>query len=167
MKARTFVVLAALLSVTAVTGVTAFTSATVARDASVSITADNNAIIGLQPGEGAQLNSSGVLVIDLEGENLNQNATFTYGDTSSPTTAYAFNITNNDDTSHSFTFTHNGPSALTYQVYDDSGSTNVMTLSDGQSKSVTINSGLTYYVVIEVDTGRTTGTQSGGLEISV
>lgn len=171
------VVVVALVAVVGVTGASAFTTATVARNAQIDVAADENAVIGLEPGPVSGVDTTdGQLSVALGQEGsasgLNADGTFAYGDNSSATSTYAFAVTNNDSDTRYFEFsyalTNTDPDTNTdnveFELFDDSGSAvsgdagRASATEDDDLTSVSIGSGTTYYVVIVVDT---TGVSSG------
>jgi hypothetical protein len=164
MRARTLTVMVALVSVVAVTGAAAFTTATVARDAQIDVATDANGVIGIEAGNAPGATTQGSeLVLNADNEDLNLDATFTYGDDTGPGAASpgdaadAFRVTNNDDRSHEFTFnlTTTGTGSLT--LYLQQGTDSVQTLTSGGSTTITVPQDETVYVAAEVETGTTTG----------
>lgn len=163
-----------VIGITSVSSV-AFTSASVSRDVNVAVSADDSAIVGLNPGslDAASLDSDGALQIDTaNGSNdLNVDSTFTYGDGSNPSTTHLFSLTNNDSAEHDFTFNYNsqGASAVTFEVYDDTG-TQSGSFSDANSLTSTVSSAGTLYFVMVVDTNGLASTDSdlgGSIDITV
>jgi hypothetical protein len=157
------------------TGAVAFTSASVSRNVNVGVSADSTAIIGLTAGStnAATEQSNGELVIDTSnGSNdLNVEATFTYGDTSDPMNSYLFSLTNNDTTSRDFTLSYTGGSGVvSFEVFDSTGTSEGVVDGSTDLGPLTISSGGTRYFVMTVDT---TGISSsatnlgGSLDITV
>lgn len=150
-------------------GAVAFTSASVTRDVSIGVEADNTAIIGLEPSVGTELNGD-VLKINGTGTGLNPKGTFTFGDSSNPTSTYAFSITNNSGETRTLTFSFSLDSRsdnadVTFKIFDESGN-KLGTVSDGGSLDITgLGSGSTVYVVFTADTDSTTDL-SGSVTIS-
>jgi hypothetical protein len=103
----------------AAVGTGAFSSATVPdRHVSVEIDDDANSQIALVPGDDPDvtIGGDGQLRLDLEGadgEGVNINSVYTWGDHDSPSDDYAFKIVNNDDQDYDDV-------VLTYEVDDDS-----------------------------------------------
>lgn len=176
MQRREFILGSAALSITSVIGSVAYTNANVKRDVSINVTTDDQALIGLSPGTtNAVTLVDGKLAFDATTANaagLNANATFTYGDSASPTTDYAFTLTNNDGESHSFTISLlnlvAGPNAdLTFHLYKTDG-TSIGEVTESTSQTVTIASAETIYVHLSVTTDGLTSadTITGTLDIS-
>ncbi|MEF8819220.1 MAG: hypothetical protein V5A31_06135 [Haloferacaceae archaeon] len=183
MQSRTMVVAVALVAVVGVTGASAFTTATVARDAQIDVANDENGAIGLTAGSvsGVSQNGSGALNLALgqEGtaQGLNTEATFAYGDTSSPTTTFAFEVTNNDSQAHdidlSYAFDGNDPNTnavnVEFVVYDSSGGASVATASEDSTATIAgVGGGVSHYVVVQIDTTGVASSDdlSGTLEVS-
>lgn len=159
------VVLIAVLASGLVIGSTAFTTATLDRDASIDVVADGNGIIGLEDGTSGGLVTvtNDVLTIDFDpsasGYGVNVDATYELGDDGSPTTDMAFNVTNQDTVDHtvqlSYAFDSSDPddgvANVVYTVYSSSG-TLVATVDEDTTDSFTASSGVTYHVVVTVDT---------------
>ena len=150
------VVAVALVAVVGVTGASAFTTATVARDAQIDIENDDAGVIGLEKGNAsAATTTSGQLDLDFDGEQLNRDATFNFGDTDDPAAANgdAFYVQNNDDQSHEFTieYTGNGSASVTlYAVDSSSGDTTVQSGSSVTISSIT--SGEKIFVAVKITT---------------
>jgi len=149
------------------TGAVAFTSASVSRNVNVGVSADSTAIIGLSAGStnAASEQSNGELVIDTSnGSNdLNVEATFTYGDTSDPSNSYLFSLTNNDSESRDFTLSYTGGSGVvSFEVFDNSGTSEGVVDGSTDLGPLTISSGGTRYFVMTVDT---TGISSSATNI--
>ncbi|MFB6120129.1 MAG: hypothetical protein ABEJ68_03320 [Halobacteriaceae archaeon] len=169
---------------TVVFGASAFTSASVQRDASVNVVTDDAGLIAIQD------NTSGTLVsqtdtglsINLANESasgVNADATFTFGDSSTPLEQHTFNVTNNagQPLALTFDYTLSGSASdgdsdpnLTFDLYDASG--NHLTTFSEESSSKTVSDvadGETVYVVVTVNTkGLTTSADlSGTLSVTV
>lgn len=152
---------ALLLLAATMFGASAFTTAEVSRDASIGVTADNESLIALGPGEASTLDSNGELSIDVNPgstEGVNVNSTYSFGDSASPTSSYAFNITNADSESHSFTLSYEniqnaqGAAApVNFTVYDSAG-TEIGSVTPSSTVQTTVSSGETVYIVLDVDT---------------
>ena len=178
-KTSIAVVLVGVLAASSFIGAAAFTTASAQRDVTVGIEADDTAIIGLQPGtaDAASLNGDSQLVIEPEGgtDGLNQDATFAYGDDSSASAAEssnAFRITNNDDASHDFTLGYSqsaGSGTVEYVVAHDTDgdgtADSTKTVTSSASKTVTLGSGETAYVVVNIDTSTGTTNIQGTFSI--
>jgi len=106
-------------------GTGAFTSASIPdRQVSVTVERDDEATIALVPGNDPDVSIStnpGELQLDLSGQNgegVNINSVYTWGDPTDPSNDYAFKIVNNDE------LTYGGPTVadpavtLTYDVAD-------------------------------------------------
>lgn len=146
-------------------GVSAYTTADVQRDVAVEVASDDAAILEFTANEGSTINN-GELTFDADGEQLNENALFTYGDSSAPSSTNAFAVTNTDDVAHDITFSAAGgtstDTSVTYTVYDSSGSS-VATVTEGDSINAgNLGTGDTYYVVVDVDTGDDAGSAYDG-----
>jgi len=82
-------------------GTGAFTSASATRTVTAHVDNDLNAQIALVPGQhsGIELNGDGELEIDLsgdDGEGVNPNSKYSWGDPNDPANDFAFKIVNND-----------------------------------------------------------------------
>lgn len=161
MQSRTLVVLVALVAVVGVTGASAFTTATVARDAQINVENDANGIVGLDGNENvAGISDGDTLSLNLdESAALNNEATFTFGNSSNPTTTEAFVLQNNASEPADLTLSYsvNGTDSSTtdnveFAVYDSSGD-QAQTFAEGGSTSLTgVASDEKYFVVITIDT---------------
>jgi len=179
MERRQFLSIVAVLSTGSI-GATAYSTANVSRDVTVSLDTDENAAIGLTPSSNLSAISlnQGELVIDTEtgsSSGLNTNASFTYGDSSSPSSSFAFKLTNNDTTSREFTFeitgfsgVFDGNGSLTFTFYDDTGTEATTVDASGSTSSTTLSSASSLFAVIDVDTTDLDASTdpSGSLEIS-
>ena len=171
MKSRTLAVVMAALLVMGMTGASAYTTASADRDVSVNVVNDNNGIIQLQEGtvEGASI-TSGTLVVDADGESLNRDASFTFGNVDDRSSSHALNLTNQDDATRTFTLDSTGATSVTYYVAVDTQADGTVdstqTVSPGGSGSFDLNSGGVAYVVVEVNTPDSTSDDSGTLGIS-
>lgn len=149
------------------TGAVAFTSASVSRTVTIGVTADSSAIVGLTAGstDAATEQSNGALVIDTSnGSNdLNVESTFIYGDSSDPTNAYLFSLTNNDTESRNFSLSYvNGSGIVSFEVFDDTGTSEGVIDGSTTLDALTIASGSTRYFVMTVDT---TGVSSSATDL--
>ncbi|MFD1515725.1 hypothetical protein [Halomarina rubra] len=173
-----FAVLAAALMLSAsVVGASAYSSATVDRTANIQVVGDSNGVIGLTPGgvDGVS-NTGGKLSIDLT--NLNNKATFDYGSLGSDTTfdtgdSEAFSITNDAGVQKTLTADYsltnddgNSVNNLVFTVYDDSGAKVDQFTEESSGLDLTMGSGVTYHVIISVDTPNSASDLSGTLSIS-
>ncbi|WP_281194875.1 hypothetical protein [Halorubrum sp. F4] len=121
MQRRKFVIGLGALSTgsAAAMGTGAFTTATLEdRSVTVDVSGDADAQIALMGGNDPDIsaNESGALELDLsgdEGEGVNIDSVYTWGDSESPESNYAFKIVNQDDSGQSYSMT------LTYD-YDRS-----------------------------------------------
>ena len=149
------------------TGAVAFTSASVSRNVNVGVSADSNAIVGLIAGStnAATEQSNGALVIDTSnGSNdLNVEATFTYGDPSNPSNSYLFSLTNNDSESRDFSLSYvDGSGVVSFEVFNSTGTSEGVVDGSTTLETLTISSGGTRYFVMTVDT---TGVSSGATNL--
>jgi uncharacterized membrane protein len=141
---------------------TAFTTATVDRNANLNVQTDDTAVVGLTAG-----NATGGTATDTEGRllvkfnNVNKNATFSFGDTATPSSTAVFEITNNDGQAHTFNFDVTGIDA-TFYIENSNGVTTATTSTTG---TFDLTAGETAYVAVEFTTG--TASQSGTITISV
>ena len=166
-------------------GTAAFTTATVTRSSSVGISADDTAVIGLDAGDNvAGVSDTGdKLNVNLgNGNGLNIESSFVYGDSSSveANDDYAVAMTNNAGSSVEFTVNYNvdtdpgSSTSLEFKFYDGDSSplqasgSHVVVTEGGSGQTFTLTSGQTVYIVISVDTsGLTSGDDlSGDLEIT-
>jgi hypothetical protein len=176
-----------LLVASSFVGAAAFTSATVERDATVGVSADSSALVGLEAGEvdGVSESSDGELEIELgAGNGLNIESTFTFGDSDSPSGTYAFAMANNGDSSQQYTVDYvqasnfadsDADANLEFNFYNSDGTaltgtqgSDVVITEDGNGQSFSLASGETVYVVISVDTQGLTKSDdlSGDIEIT-
>jgi hypothetical protein len=175
-----------LLVASSFVGAAAFTSATVDRDATISVAADDNGIIGLSPGSSSMVSlTEGELTIDAtttDSDGINTDASVEVGDPANPSSTYAFALTNNagsaKDLSLSYTLDDSstdtdGSDNLQFAVYDSTGSevsgSGGYTFAEGGSYEITdASSAETYYVVLTIDTGQGTNGDdlSGTLTVS-
>lgn len=176
-----------LLVASSFVGAAAFTSATVERDATVGVSADSSALVGLEAGEvdGISESSDGELEIELgAGNGLNIESTFTFGDSDSPSGTYAFAMANNGDSSQQYTVDYvqasnfadsDADANLEFNFYNSDGTAltgtqgnDVVITEDGDGQSFSLSSGETVYVVISVDTQGLTKSDdlSGDIEIT-
>lgn len=136
-------------------GAVAFTSASLDRTFSVNVKADNNAVIELTGGEGFAVNSDGFLNTNIN-EGLNQTATFTYGDESSPTDTYAFLLTNRSANGQDFEFslTSGSTGDVTIKFYDNTDTLQA-SVSDGETdgSAATLTTDESFYAVVIFNTG--------------
>ena len=150
------------------TGAVAFTSASVSRNVNVGVSADSNAIIGLTAAgstNAASEQPNGELLIDTSNgtNDLNVEATFTYGDTSDPSNSFLFSMTNNDSESREFTFSYtDGSGVVSFEVFDDTGTSEGVVDGSTDLGPVSISSGATRYFIMTVDT---TGVSSGATDL--
>jgi len=167
-------------------GTAAFTSATVTRGSSVGVSADDGAVIGLTAGNVAGVSDTGdKLNVDLgNGNGLNIESSFDYGDSSAPSSTYAFSMTNNADSELDFTVNYinvdpdaaDKTSNLKFKFYNSDGtaltesssSTEVVITEEGGGQTFSLSSAQTVYVVITVDTTGLTSSDdlSGDIEIT-
>jgi hypothetical protein len=99
-------------------GTGAFTTSSAGRSVTVDVVNDESATIGLFAGDDPDIwiNDDGELTLDLtgdDGEGVNINSVYTWGDHDTPADDYAFKITNNDESTYNDV-------TLTYEVEDDS-----------------------------------------------
>ena len=99
-------------------GTGAFTSASATRTVTAHVDNDLNAQIALVPGQhsGIELNGNGELEIDLSGDNgegVNPNSQYSWGDPNDPANDFAFKIVNNDGQDYDDLI-------LEYELEDDS-----------------------------------------------
>lgn len=176
MQSRTMVVAVALVAVVGVTGASAFTTATVARDAQIDVATDANSIITIEDGgaPGASVTSDGQIELDADGDSLNQDANFTYGDETDPTSNAVFKLTNGDDATQQLTLNYDAdsgsPGAVKLFVMEQGASDSTM-INSGGSETVTVSSSNTVYVAMAVETpdsvsGTTSDEISGTLYIN-
>lgn len=175
---RKATVMALILVVTVTfSAASAFTTATLDRDAVINVNTDSNSMISLGAGntDAVYENSNGHLSITMDSSTngilgVNPAALFTFGDPASLNTSkaessyvYAFNITVDD------AVTGDGTMTLSYDYSDSNGDDNVKykvyeaavggpdqpkaTATDETDGSFKPTKGVTYYVVIEIDTG--------------
>jgi len=170
MQSRTVVVAVALVAVVGVTGASAFTTATVARDAQIDVANDDAGVIELANGNASAASTAdGQLVLDFGDEQLNRNATFTFGDSDDPAAANgdAFYVRNNDDQAHEFTveYTGSGDASVTLYAVDSSGDS---TVQSGSSVTIpSVGQGEKVFVAVEIATPDTSPqTISGELTVS-
>lgn len=167
MKRRTVVgsVGAAALGVV---GVSAYTSATVARAASLTVENDDNAVLELTDGVGATL-TGGTLELDGDGDNINRDATFEYGDTSDPSATPAFTITNGDGQSQDITISLSKSSsaghALTLKTKLE-GNSSVDNVGEGGTQTYSVPSSDSVYVAFELVTADDNTNYDGTLDLS-
>jgi hypothetical protein len=172
------VVVVALVAVVGVTGASAFTTATVARDAQIDVETDSNSVIQIQdgPAPGASVTNDGKLEIDADGDSLNQDANFTYGDETDPETSAAFTVTNGDDSEQQFTLEYDADSgssgAVKLFVMEQTASSPTV-INSGNSATITVPNGNTVYVAMAVETpdsvsdaSSTTGEISGTMYVN-
>lgn len=157
-------------------GTTAFTSATVDRSATADIVADDDGLVALQDNATSNLvyqKTNGELAVDFTkggATGINNNAKFVIGDSSGKSATvknHAFNVTNQDTEQHSFTFDYtsvtaddgNSQNNLKFTIfYDDASDTETaindtkVVSEDSTTKSLTLASAETVYVVITADT---------------
>lgn len=172
MERRNFVIgLGSLATATAV-GSVAVTSATVERDVNVAVSSDDQALIGLIPGNtsATELVDGDRLEIDVstsESAGLNPDALFEYGDPSAAETDNLFSLVNNDDEAQEFTVeftpTESGnDGAVTFTLFDGTG-TEVGDVTETQDQTFELDPAEQYYVVMTVDTnGTADGDDLGG-----
>lgn len=103
-------------------GAAAYTSASTSRQATFSVASDSGtALIGLIAGTSSQITDNGDK-LDVSIQNLNTDASFTFGDSAALGTDYAFSIKNNDSVSRSITIGYN-TAGVTFKVYKAGGTT--------------------------------------------
>lgn len=153
-----------LLLGTSIVGASAFTSASVQRDAAIDVVSDDVGIVGLGPGNSAIVALQGdKLTIDTaigSASGVNQDATLTVGNSSSPSTDYAFNVTNNAGTSKDVDFdysitgtdTDTTSDDVRFTVYRNSSAVGSFTEEDSGLTVSSVGSGSTLYVVMTIDT---------------
>ena len=172
MERRNFIIGAASLATATTIGSVAVTSATVERDVNIAVASDDQALIGLIPGDtsAAELVNGDQLEIDVstdQSSGLNTNALFEYGDPSDPVSTNLFSLVNNDDDTQEFTVsfapTEGGnDGAVTFTLYDDGGD-QVGDVTETQDQTFELDSAEQYYVVMVVDTdGTADGDDLGG-----
>jgi hypothetical protein len=175
-----------LLVASSFVGAAAFTSATITRDSTVGVSADNSALVGLEPGGvNGVAETNDELEIKLgAGNGLNIESTFTFGNPSSPSGTYAFAMTNNGNNPQEYTVDYtqansftdsDSDSNLKFKFYKSDGtaltgtnSNDVVITEDGSGQSFSLTSAQTVYVVISVDTQGLTSSDdlSGDIEIT-
>jgi hypothetical protein len=161
-------------------GTGAFTSASADnRTVSVGVETDSSSQIGLVAGDVPDVfqNSNGEIELDLtgaEGEGVNPNSEYTWGDPNNPNNNYAFALVNNDESNYEnieFTYTLNDASwvedegwesFIKFTVYRDGNFTKKMRApnpyepeketSRGLADGIIFDSGEVWPVVVEVDT---------------
>jgi hypothetical protein len=111
----------------AAVGTGAFTTATIPdRSVAVSVSDDDDSQIALVPGNDPDISitDDGVLSMDLsgaDGEGVNINSRYTWGDPTDPANDYAFKIVNNDEgTNDDGSNRDYGPLTASYEFADDS-----------------------------------------------
>lgn len=141
-------------------GAVAFTQANVQRDVSVDIVADDAGPITLNPGATPAVTlQNGLLTVDTNTANsngLNGDGTFTYGNSSTPSSTQAFSMTNNSGASKSVTFglqnfSLGGSSSITMSIYD-STDTLVGDVTPSSDVTTSLPASDTLYVVLSFDT---------------
>ncbi|WP_302080711.1 hypothetical protein [Salinibaculum rarum] len=154
-------------------GTSAFTSATVERQADANVVADENGLLGLTDGNSGNLvyqNAADQLAINFTqgtATGANTDALFELGNPAAPGTSKAFQVTNNDAESHQITAAYtldaddgNTVANLEFQVYDNTGALVGTVTEEGQTVSMDAAAAETYDVVVVVDTGHGTGTDT-------
>jgi hypothetical protein len=164
----------------AVMGTGAFTSASLDnRTVSVGVESDAGSQIGLVAGDVPDIsqNSNGEIELDLtgdEGEGVNPNSQYTWGDPENPNSNYAFALVNNDESNYeniNLTYTLNDSdwledegweSFIKFTVYRDGNFSKKMRAPNpyepeeettkGVADGIILDSGETWPVVVEVDT---------------
>jgi len=173
-KTSVAALLVGLLVASSFVGAAAFTNASVDRSASIDVVNDEDGIIGLAPGSTSVVTmNSGELTIDAavgDAKGINTEATMEIGDSANPSTTYAFNVTNNAGKQKSFEMGYavsgtdsDASDDVTFTVYKSDGSQVTTISEESGTKSFTIDSGATYYVVVSLDTtGNPTGDDLSG-----
>lgn len=173
MNTRIVIIMAVVIGLSSIIGTAAFTSGDVTRDANVKVVGDDTALTGLAPGGSSLVyyDSANELKIDFSqvtADGVNENSTYTIGDKSNANTTYAFNLTNNFDQSYTYTFNYTLDTAssgdVTFYIYDSSN-TKQAEATSSTNGSITLASGETAYVVVELDAVETDLT--GSLKITI
>jgi len=137
MERRKFIIGAGALATgaSAAVGTGAFTSASASRSVTVEVSGDQNATIGLIPGSSTdvQINENDELELDLtgsDGEGVNVNSEYTWGDPDDPENNHAFKIVNNNEESLAMKMNYyfentewisnsgNGQSFIRFEIFD-------------------------------------------------
>lgn len=173
------VFVALLVVVAGIIGATAYYTFTADRDVGMNVVNDSNGILILDPASTSDivtLNSEGALSIDVTNvgaDGVNLNSTMKIGNPNDPTNFSAFNVTNNHQSTQDVTFDYTYDSSpgvsgtfLTYRIYDSNGN-HLATAAPSNSTTVTLSSGQTVHVTINVDTNDLdeTHTLSGTLHL--
>ena len=177
MSKRLLIGLALVVMSASVVGAASYTSATVDREASIGVSADDTAIIGLDPGPvDGVWKTNGKLDIELgQDDGLNNQATFRFGDSSDVQNTYAFRVVNNGDSDYTFDISYSldgtDPDSGTQNVKFDfyaADSPSAVTVDEDNNQEITMSAGEIRYVVIVVDTSSINGAGdlSGTLTIS-
>ena len=153
----------AVIGVSALIGSAAFTTGSIDRTATIGVVGDDTSIVGLAPDtDSTHVSYDGNNELRIDFTDVNADATYYLGDSSTANTTYAFTITNNDGKAHDF--------SLSY-VYDDTtltGSPVTFDLYNDQGASVsggtaTLQASEVAYVVVTIDThGLTNGADLSG-----
>lgn len=157
MHRTTALAVALMIAVTGVVGAASFTQADVTRDVSGELSADGSAVVGFGAGEGSEVvNNELTLNFDNADGGLNENSTFTYGDSASVNTTHAFSVTNNDGEAHDFTFdlSDDGVAGdnIEMTVYSGGSAVGTLTETSGTVTASGVPPTNTIYVVVTVTT---------------
>lgn len=150
---------------TVVFGASAFTSAELDRQADIDVVADDQGLISLIPSDdtqAAQLDDNGELSIDAapDGQGLNVEGQFTYGDSVNPSNTNLFTIENGAGESFTLSAAYvldaqegdqGVEDTITFEVYDVDGN-EVATIGAGDSELINVGEGDEFYVVMDINT---------------
>jgi len=199
MERRKFMIGAGALATgtSAAVGTGAFTSASLGeRTVNVGVETDANAQIGLVAGDVPDIsqNENGEIELSLtgdEGEGINPNSEYTWGDPDNPNSNYAFALVNNDESNYEnieFTYSLNNAgwveddgesSDIEFTVYRDGGYPKLLDAPNyganaepvrtrDMSDGMIFDSGETWPVIVKVDTGghTTENLEDGDIDLS-
>jgi len=189
MQRRKFIIGAGALASgsAAAVGTGAFSSASIeGRQADIELSTDSESLIALVPGDSEDIyeNDDGELTIDFEGsegEGVNRNAKYTWGDPDNPQEDYAFKIANNANEDYNdvtFTYTvendewieeenwegqsgYDVPARIRFVVYDQLNYPDDFVAPDvagpgtnpsSETPDYSLESGESWPVVVEIDT---------------
>jgi len=163
MRFKLLIIGAAIAVVATTVGISGFTAATVERQAEINVTDDSGGLVALEPGNEGQIISEGgelrISMSETSADGLNQDATFTFGDPTTPSQneAHAFEIRNQDDESHDIGLEYSiggDPSNaenVEFVVYD-AANVKKFSVTEGGSGAISLGSSESAYVIMNVDT---------------
>lgn len=154
MKSKTFVVVLSLFAVLGVAGASTYTTADLDRTVNVDVATDDSSVVQFNSGVGTNI-QDGELMFNADGNTLNNNGVFTFGDTDNPVDTNAVEVVNSDLENRTGTIN------VDYTGADNTdGNVNVIVYeADGSLAGETNNGNVTatfddrVYIVTEVETG--------------